>query len=146
MHDLGLAIVHHLLVFGLVAMLASERTLLKSPVIDVKRLARLDGGYGLTAALVVVVGAARAVWGGKGWAYYADNPYFWGKMGVFTAIGLLSVGPTVMFLRWAKQAKADAAFQPEAGELKRARAWVGLELLLILPLVALAAAMARWPF
>jgi hypothetical protein len=61
-------------------------------------------------------------------------------------IGLLSIAPTIQFVRWSRQIRADPAFQPAAAELKRAQRWVGLELLLIFPLVALAAAMARSPF
>jgi putative membrane protein len=61
-------------------------------------------------------------------------------------IGLLSIAPTIQFVRWSRQVRADPAFQPAAAELKRAQSWVGLELLLIFPLVALAAAMARYPF
>lgn len=146
MLDLTLAIAHHLLIFGLVVMLAVERTLLNAPVIDVKRLARLDGGYGGTATLVIVVGVCRVIWGGKGWAFYETNPFFWAKMGVFLLIGLLSIPPTITFLRWSRQAKADAGFRPPAVQVARARNLVGWELILIFPLVALAAAMARYPF
>ena len=144
--DLTLAVLHHILVFGLVAMLAIERTLLKAPVIEARRLAGLDGGYGLTAVLVLVVGVARVIWGGKGWAFYEANPFFWAKLAIFTVIGLISILPTIAFIKWARASKADAAWQPDAAVVARARRWVGIELLLIFPLVACAAAMARWPF
>lgn len=146
MLDLTLAVLHHILVFGLVAMLAIERTLLKAPVIEARRLAGLDGGYGLTAVLVLAVGVARVIWGGKGWAYYEANPFFWAKLAIFTVIGLISVLPTIAFIKWARASKADAGWQPDAAAVAKARRWVGIELLLIFPLVACAAAMARWPF
>lgn len=146
MLDLTLAVLHHILVFGLVAILAIERTLLKAPVIEARRLAGLDGGYGLTAILVLAVGVARVIWGGKGWAFYEVNPFFWAKLAIFTVIGLISVLPTVAFIIWARATKADANWQPEAEAVVSARRWVGIELLLIFPLVACAAAMARWPF
>lgn len=146
MLDLTLAVLHHILVFGLVAMLAIERTLLKAPVIQARRLAGLDGGYGLTAVLVLVVGVCRVIWGGKGWAFYEANPFFWAKVGIFAVIGLISILPTVAFVRWARASKADATWQPDAASVAAARRWVGIELLLIFPLVACAAAMARWPF
>lgn len=146
MHDLGLAVLHHLAVFGLVVMLAIQRTLLKGNSIDVRRLARLDGGYGLTAVLVIAIGVLRVATGARGWAFYENNPWFWAKIAVFIAIGLLSIQPTLMFLRWAKAAKADAAFQPSDTDLARARRIVGIELMLIFPLVGFAAAMARYPF
>jgi len=146
MTDLILAIAHHLLVFGLVAMMAIERGLPRGAAVDAGRLARLDGGFGATAGLVVAVGVSRVIWGGKGWAFYAENPFFWTKMACFVAIGLLSIGPTLLFLRWRRAAAGERAYAPPADELKRARTWLGLEALLLVPLLASAAAMARWPF
>jgi putative membrane protein len=145
MHDFGLAAVHHVLVFGLTAMLAMELAILRGARIDVRRLARLDGGYGLTAVLVVIVGFVRAIWGAKGWAYYSDNPAFWTKVGLFVAMGLISILPTVAFIKWSKAAKADGAFQPTPREVAGAAMWVRIEILLLLLLVVAAAAMARWP-
>lgn len=146
MVDLVLAILHHILVFGLVAMLAIERALLRGDTIDAVRLARLDAGFGATAGLVVAVGLCRVIWGGKGWAFYLENPFFWAKMGSFLALGLLSIAPTLLFLKWRKATAGEAAFLPPAPELRRARTWLGLEALLLIPLLASAAAMARWPF
>ena len=146
MLDLGLAIAHHIAVFGLVALLAMEGLALKDGVVDPVRLAKIDGVYGLVAGLVIAIGVCRVIWGGKGWAYYAENPFFWSKMGLFLAIGLLSIGPTLLILRWRKAAAGAAPFTPPAAELKRARQWVGLEAVLLVPLLACAAAMARYPF
>lgn len=147
MHDLGLAVLHHLAVFGLVVMLAAQRTLLKAPTLDLRRIAKLDGAYGLTAVIVIAIGVLRlASPDGKGWAFYESNPFFWAKMATFVAIGLLSVGPSLMFVRWAKAAKADAAFQPPESDLNKARRLTGVEMILVFPLVGFAAAMARWPF
>ena len=145
MHDFGLAALHHVLVFGLAVMLAMELALLRGERIDARRLARLDGGYGLTALLVLAVGAARVVWGARGWEFYRDNPAFWTKIGLFAAIGLISILPTLAFLRWARAARADPAFQPPAGEVASAARWVRIEVGLLLLLVVAAAAMARWP-
>lgn len=146
MTDLILAIIHHLLVFGLVAMLAVERVLAGAPVVDIPRLARLDGGYGGTATLIVLVGIGRVIWGGKGWAFYQANPFFWAKMAAFVLIGLISIGPTMAILRWAKAARAEIGFQPSTPDRKRVIAALNLQALLLIILLACAAAMARWPF
>lgn len=66
MLDLILAVAHHLLVFALAASLFAERILLRAPAIDVRRLAGLDAMYGATSVLVILVGIARVMWGGKG--------------------------------------------------------------------------------
>lgn len=146
MTDLILAILHHVAVFGLVAALAMEGAMLRAPLIDTARLVRLDAGFGATAMLVVAVGASRVIWGGKGWGFYEANPYFWAKIGLFAAIGLISILPTLAFFRWRKAAAGNAAFTPPAAEVKQVRLWVGLEALLLVPLLVSAAAMARWPF
>lgn len=141
--DLGLAIAHHVLVFGLAIMLAMELALLRVAPVPVGRLTRLDAGYGLTAVLVLAVGAARVVWGAKGWTYYEANPWFWAKIATFSVIGLLSILPTLAFISWSRTARADPAFTPEARTVGRAATWVRIELLLLVPLVGFAAAMAR---
>lgn len=144
MHHIGLAVVHHLLVFGLAIMLAMELAYLRGERVPVKRLAGLDAGYGAVAVLLLLAGAARVLWGDKGWVFYQDNPYFWAKVGTFLLIGLLSVPPTMLFLKWRKVFRADAAFQPDATEVARAARFVRFEVLLLFPLVAFAAAMAQW--
>lgn len=144
MHYTGLAIIHHLLAFGLVIMLAMELAYLRGDTIPVKRLTGLDAGYGGVAVLVLLVGAARVVWGEKGWEFYQANPFFWAKIATFSAIGLLSIAPTIAFIRWGRAAKADPAFQPQAGDVRRMAGLVRIEVLLLLPLAAFAAAMARW--
>lgn len=146
MQDLALAVAHHLLVFTLVATLFAERSLLRAPRLDVPGLARLDAMYGAVSVLVLLVGAARVVWGGKGWAFYEANPFFWAKIGTFVLIGLASAPPTLAFMRWSRAAKADSAFVPDARALSGVRRWTLVELALFAPLLGFAAAMARWPF
>lgn len=146
MTDLILAILHHIAVFGFVAVLAMEMATLRATSVDFARLAKLDARFGGMAGLVLLIGVIRIAWGGKGWAFYESNPFFWAKIAFFVAIGLLSIAPTVLFIRWRKAAAGDAAFAPPERELKRARTLVGLEALLLVPLLACAAAMARHPF
>ncbi|KQT64298.1 MULTISPECIES: DUF2214 family protein [unclassified Aureimonas] len=146
MTDLALAIAHHIAVFGLVMMLATEAGALRAERPDAALLARLDAGYGGASVAVLAIGAARVVWGAKGWAFYADNPYFWWKIGAFLLVGLASIPPTRTFQRWRKAFRADAQALPPSGEVARMRLWVRAEMGLILVIVTAAAAMARWPF
>ena len=146
MLDLGLAIVHHITVFGLVALLAMEWVMLKDATVHPARLTKVDAGYGLVAGLAVVIGICRVIWGGKGWAFYEANPFFWAKMGLFVLMALVSIGPTLLFIRWRRAAAGAEAFTPPAKDLKRARTWVRLEALLLILLLGCAAAMARYPF
>ena len=144
MLDLGLAIAHHLLVFGLAIMLAMELAYLRAESPPVSRLAGLDAGYGVTSLLIIAVGVCRVVWGAKGWAAYEANPFFWAKVGTFAVMGLCSIAPTVAFLRWRRAFRADPAFRPSPQEIAGVTRWVRVEILLLFPLVGFAAAMARF--
>ena len=92
MSDLWLAIAHHILVFGLVIMLAAESALVRQGLgaAELKRLAGLDIGYGITAASIIVVGIHRVIFGAKGYVFYVENVWFWAKMATFALIGILS--------------------------------------------------------
>jgi putative membrane protein len=144
MLDLVLAVTHHVLVFGLAVMLAMELAYLRADPVQVTRLARLDAGYGGIAVAVLIVGVVRVIWGAKGWVAYQDNPWFWAKVATFTLIGLISIMPTIRFIRWSRALKSDAAFHPPPTEVAKAVMWVRLDVLLLLPLVGFAAAMARY--
>jgi len=144
--DLVLAALHHLPVFGLVAMLVSQSILLRGQM-DARVLARLAGidrGYGITAVLLLVVGLLRVFHGIKGEDFYLHNPWFHAKIGTFVLVGLLSIWPTLRFLRWRKALKADPAFLPTTAEACSLQRIVRLELALVAVIFVLAAAMARY--
>lgn len=145
MTDLILAIAHHLAVFTLVAIFAAEFALLR-PGIESKRLGQLgalDGAYGATAGLVIIVGIIRVIFGAAGWEYYVGNWVFWAKMIAFLGVGLASIPPTIAIARWRKTAKADAGFTPVASEVSSARRFLYLEAGLLVFIPSFAAAMAR---
>jgi putative membrane protein len=140
MLDLTLASAHHVLIFAIFGTLFGEMIALNGPVnaVTVKRVARLDFVYGMAAALVVVVGFGRAILAAKGWRYYSHNGFFWAKIATFALIGLISIRPTVNFLRW----KASDTV-PDAVALRQVRLLLHIELTLFVLLPIFAAAMAR---
>src|SRR5690606_20558673 len=144
--DLFLAIAHHLLVFALAAMLVAEAVLLHGNLdASVLRwLAGLDAGYGISATLLLVVGLCRVFFGVMGKDFYLHNPWFHAKLGVFILVGLMSILPTVRFLRWRKALGTDPAFLPAPSELGRLRTILRLELVGLAAIFALSAAMARY--
>src|SRR3546814_5688052 len=118
--DLTLASLHHLLVFGLVSMLVAQAVLLRGRM-DGTVLAKLGGidrGYGITALSLLVVGFLRVFHGVMGEDFYLHNPWFHAKVGAFVLVGLVSIWPTVRFLRWRKALKADPAFLPAPAEVR----------------------------
>jgi putative membrane protein len=136
------AFVHFAAVFGIVATLVFEwLTLTPQPTLaEARRLARADRWYGISAVVLLVAGFVRAYWFEKGIAYYQANPFFAIKLGLFLAMGLLSIVPTVRFIRWGAELKAGRAPAVSAGQYRRVALCLRLQLLL-LPLVALCASL-----
>ncbi|HZZ69227.1 MAG TPA: DUF2214 family protein [Phenylobacterium sp.] len=140
MLDLVLAIAHHLLVFSLFGVLFAELVLVRRGVdlATVTRLGRIDLMYGALAGLIIVVGFSRAIFAAKGWAYYSHNLFFHLKVGTFVVIGLLSIPPTLAYIRWRRSGAA-----PDDAQVTAARRWLWAEMILFAFLPAFAAAMAR---
>ena len=138
--DLILAILHHFFVFALFGVLFAEFVLVRRGM-DAAAAARvgpIDNWYGALAAVILIVGFSRAIFAAKGWSYYAHNAFFWAKIGTFVVIALLSVPPTLAFLRWRR---AGASPTDEAVAKVRRYLWIEVALFPLLP--AFAAAMAR---
>jgi putative membrane protein len=143
--DLSLAIVHHLLVFLIVGLVAFEvgviRPSMKSE--DILRVSRVDNWYGILAAAIVVVGFSRAIFAAKGWGYYGVNAFFWAKIAAFAVVGLLSIGPTIKIIHWRRAVTADAAFIPAAPDIAGVRRYLWVEVAFFALIPAFAAVMAR---
>jgi putative membrane protein len=140
MLDLILAVAHHLLIFAVFGVLLAEFVALRGLTSSeaVARIAAVDLWYGVLATLIVIVGFSRAVFAAKGWSYYSHNAFFWAKLATFAVIGLLSIRPTLAFVRWRRSGTVpdNAAIQP-------LRMYLHIELTLFVFLVVFAAAMAR---
>jgi putative membrane protein len=143
--DALLAYLHFLSIFALIGFLVREWTLLNvsTDVLRTDALARADLGFGIASVAVLLSGAARAVFGLKGWAFYAHNPVFHLKVGLFVLVGLLSIVPTRAFLRWRSNASSETAYRVPADEWGRARRIVLIELHLLALIPLAAVVMAR---
>ena len=143
--DALLAYFHHIAAFALVAILFVEMALCKPGMTSqqVRSLTHYDRMYRIFAALLLVVGVMRVMWGVKGAQFYGQNPAFHAKFALYILIGLLSVPPTLRFLRWSKALKTNAQFVPVDAEIKAARRFIHIQAGLILVLLLLAVLMAR---
>ena len=143
--DLVFAILHHLAVFTLVGIIAAEFALLR-PGIAGRRLGQLAGidrVYGIAAALVIVIGVLRVIFGGKGWEFYVASPSFWAKMAAFIVVGLLSIQPTIALRRWNKVLGSEPGFAAPPGEIAASRKFIRAEIAILILIPVFAAAMAR---
>ena len=140
MQEALLAYAHLLAILTLVVFLASEAALCRPEwlnALTVERLAKVDAIYGLASALVLVTGLMRVFMGAKGAAWYGGNPLLWVKFGLFVVMGLVSIKPTLTFIRWRKQLRASGALPTEA-EVRATRKLVMVQAHII-PFIALVA-------
>lgn len=99
---------------------------------DLRNLLKVDAVYGISACLVALLGISLWFWVGKPSAFYSANPVFHAKLGLFLIVGLLSIYPTVFFIRQRKT-QTDSIAVP-AGVIRALR--IELALLALIPLLA----------
>ncbi|MEX1238096.1 MAG: DUF2214 family protein [Cyclobacteriaceae bacterium] len=139
--EILLRYLHFISIFTIVGVLVSEHVLLKKTLTraEIGRLARIDAVYGLAALMLITVGLT--LWlgeFGKPAVYYTKNWVFHTKLTLFLMIGILSIYPTVFFIRNRKGA------QGELVEVPSSIFWVlRIELLLLAVIPLLAGLMAR---
>lgn len=145
MADAIAASLHYLSIFVLFALLTCEHILFRADLDQstARRLLRIDIAYGISAGLVLVTGAARVLWYGKGLDYYLHNWLFHTKVSLFILVGLLSILPTLTFFNWRNQLLAGQAPDISPATAKRTIWVIRLELLILLCLPVLASLMAR---
>ena len=104
----------------------------ETPSRIMRKLVILDVIYGISAMLVL--GAGLTLWfgGGKPAAFYNANPVFHLKISLFLVIALLSIKPTLFFLKHRKV--SDEFIEVPRTILNIVR--VEVVLLLLLPLLA----------
>jgi putative membrane protein len=92
---------------------------------------RLDIIYGGSATLVLVTGIMR-MYLEKGTTYYIQNGPFHVLLGLFIVVALISIYPTVVYLRWRADTRAGRGQQLEAGQFKKIQMILRLEMTLLL--------------
>jgi putative membrane protein len=143
--DLVLAIAHHILLVAIVATLFTELAVVRAGISSswVQRIGRVDGLFGAAAGLILVIGFLRVFIGVTPEAFYLKNPFFWTKIAAFAAVGILSIRPTIAFLSWNRQLRADPAFTPAVEEVGRVRRFIIWEAAIFVLIPTFAAVMAR---
>jgi putative membrane protein len=140
-----MAFLHHLMAFTLVACVVYEFIAYRKgmSIDEARRLQRADLMYGISAGLLLIVGVLRVFFFEKGPTFYSHNPFFWLKMNAFLIVGLLSIDPTIRYLRWNKILKENKAPEITDREFKRTRLLLTLEVIGLVIILLAAALMAR---
>ena len=139
------AFLHHLAAFTLVAALALEFVLLKEELTakTARKLLAIDGVFGASAGVLLIVGLLRVVYFEKGAAYYFHSVPFLAKLSLFVLVGLLSIYPTLQFLSWRTALREGRAPVLEDARRRRIRAILHAELTGVVLVILCAALMAR---
>ena len=139
------AFLHFVAAFGIAAVIFLQWwTMSPAPTLaDARRLQIADRWYGALAVLVLVVGFLRALYFEKGRDFYFGNPVFHAKLGLFLLIGLLSIYPTVRFIRWGTQTRQGLAPTVSEREYGLIMALLRAEMALLVGVLLCASLMAR---
>ena len=140
-----MAFLHHLAAFTLTAAIIYEHTTFRKDLslTDARRIQRMDIVYGVSAAVVLVVGLLRVFYFEKGAPFYAQNWFFWTKMAGFALVALLSIYPTIRFVAWNKFFARNQAPEISEAEAARIKLILRLEMVAVALILFSAAMMAR---
>lgn len=136
---------HYIGIMVIMGSLISEHLLLKPRMSreQIKTLASTDLIYGISALLVLGTGLLRWFVYGKGSDYYLSNPLFHTKLTLFAIAAIISIFPTIKFLKWRKQAINGQ--EPDLNEktVKKLLMFIRIEMLILVTIPLLAVMLAR---
>lgn len=143
--DAILAYLHFTAIFLLFAFLTTQVVLMRMPLDAraIRLLGRVDIGYGLAAGLTLLTGMLRLGFGAKGADFHLNAWPVYAKLGLFLAVGLISVKPTIEFIKWRRALEHDPAWQLPAAEQAAMRRIVMIEVHLASLIPVFAVMMAR---
>lgn len=138
--ELLIRYLHFISIITVAGSLVSEHMLLgkEIPRSIVRKLSIIDAIYGVAAILIVCTGLTMWLGVGKGADFYTKNPLMHIKFTLFVILGLLSISPTIFFI---KNRKGD---QSEMVEIpKKIFMLIRTEILLLFIIPFLAVLIAR---
>jgi putative membrane protein len=100
--EIILRYIHFISIFAIVGSIVSEHLLLKKEMTrhELGRLARIDAVYGIAALSLLAAGLTLWLASlGKPAVFYTKNWIFHTKLTCFILVGLLSIYPTVFFIK-----------------------------------------------
>lgn len=132
---------HYIGIMALMGSLIAEHLILKPNIAkqQVKQLGVVDMIYIISTVTVLVTGLLRWFFvDPKGDGFFNTNPLFHIKLTLFVVMAVLSIFPTMKFLRWNRQLKNGETVEVTESAAKKQLMFIRIELLLlaIIPLLA----------
>ena len=143
--DAVLAYLHFTAIFMLFAFMVVEVMLMRG-TLDLERvllLGRVDIWYFGSAAAALFTGFLRLGLGAKGAQFYTQDWPLYVKIGLFVVVGLISVKPTMTYIRWKRMMEKDAAWRVPDDERRTVRKLLMAQLHLAALIPVFAVIMAR---
>ena len=143
--DALLAYLHFLAIFVLFAFLTVQAVMLRRALDEprIRLLGRMDLWYFGAAMAALLTGFVRMGLGAKGADFYLGSWPVYVKIGLFLAVGMISVYPTLAFIRWRRALDHDAKWALPEAEQKSIRRLVMIEVHLAALIPLFAVVMAR---
>ncbi len=141
----GVAYVHYLSVMLCFGALVLERRLIRADPSrqEATLMVVTDIVYGIAALSLLLSGILRVLHYGQGSAFYTENPVFWWKVGLYLAVGALSLYPTITYILWAIPLRRGELPQVSEALASRLRWILNVELAGFAAIPLLATLMAR---
>ena len=144
MIEVLVAYLHFLSIILTAAFLMSELVVCRQGIgeREIRRLGGLDIAFFAAAMAALATGLLRVFFYGKGLGFYLPNPFFQAKLALYVLIAVLSIRPTLRFVRW-RRIVAGGGAPPSAAEVAAVRRVLHLELALFALMPLMAVLMAR---
>lgn len=138
--DAALAYMHFTAIFLVFAFLTVEVVLMRGSLdaAAIRLLGRMDLWYFGSAIAALVTGFLRLTFGAKGADFYLSSWPIYVKVGLFLAVAVVSVQPTLSYVRWRRMLDHDASWRVPDDERTRMRRYLMVEVHLaaLIPLFA----------
>ncbi|MGJ8680818.1 DUF2214 family protein [Paraglaciecola sp.] len=134
MDDVFIRYLHFIGIIVLAGTLVAEHMLLIGQVSNaqMKKLARIDRVYGVSALVVLTAGLTLWFWVGKPAEFYTKNGVFHAKVTLFVIMGLLTIYPTIFINKASRSTEEFITIPKRVINMVRAQ----LACLVLIPLSA----------
>lgn len=144
--DAVLAYLHYTAIFVLFSFFTVQVVLMRGTTLELDRvvlLGRSDLWAAGGAVAALFTGMLRLGLGAKGAAFYTGAWPFYVKIALFVAVGLLSIRPTLAYIRWRRTMEKDPSWRVPEAERRAIRRTLMIEVHLAALIPVFAVMMAR---